>query len=65
MNRTVLITSVGILLGAVAGYLYYHFYGCTNGCSITGSPLNSTLYGSFMGGLLVNTFTKDTEQQQN
>ena len=65
MKRTVLITSLGVLLGAVAGYMYYHFYGCTNGKSITSSPLNSTLYGSFMGGLLVTTFTTGSEQKQN
>ncbi|MBK7296922.1 MAG: hypothetical protein IPI91_09920 [Flavobacteriales bacterium] len=65
MKRTVLYTSLGILIGAVSGYLYYHFYGCTNGCSITGSPINSTLYGSFMGGLLVNTFKKDNKQEQH
>ncbi|MBP6311615.1 MAG: hypothetical protein WAR83_02950 [Flavobacteriales bacterium] len=63
MKRTILYTSLGVLLGAVAGYLYYHFYGCTNGCSITGSPINSTLYGSFMGGLLVNTFKKDNKHE--
>ncbi|MFN4082303.1 MAG: DUF6132 family protein [Bacteroidia bacterium] len=44
---------IGVALGAVAGYAYYYFIGCTNGtCAITSNPLNSTLYGIFMGGLL-------------
>jgi hypothetical protein len=51
------ITITGIFLGAVAGYLYYHFVGCASGtCSITSQPVNSTLYGAMMGGLLLNMF---------
>ncbi len=47
----------GIILGATAGYMYWYFIGCVSGtCPITSSPVNSTLYGSVMGGLLVNTF---------
>ncbi|MBL0109676.1 MAG: hypothetical protein IPP42_01935 [Saprospiraceae bacterium] len=41
---------LGVILGAIAGYSYFHFVGCTSGtCAITSSPLNSTLYGSLMG----------------
>jgi Family of unknown function (DUF6132) len=48
---------VGVVLGATAGYLYYHFVGCASGsCAITSSPVNSTLYGALMGGLLLNIF---------
>ncbi|MES1197922.1 MAG: DUF6132 family protein, partial [Chitinophagaceae bacterium] len=42
---------IGIIVGAIGGYLYYHYIGCSGGtCSITSKPLNSTLYGSLMGG---------------
>lgn len=52
-------TILGILLGAILGYLYYHFVGCSSGiCNITSKPLNSTLYGAMMGGLLLNIFEK-------
>lgn len=52
-------TGIGILIGAIAGYAYYHYVGCTSGtCAITSKPLNSTLYGSLMGGLLFNMFVK-------
>ena len=45
----------GTLLGAVGGYLYYHFIGCTSGsCAITSQPVNSTLYGALLGGLFLN-----------
>lgn len=50
---------IGIAVGAVAGYAYYYFVGCANGtCAITSKPLNSTLYGGFMGALLGDTFRK-------
>lgn len=42
-----------ILLGGIAGYAYYYFIGCASGtCAITSKPLNSTMYGMLMGGLL-------------
>jgi hypothetical protein len=50
---------LGAAIGAVAGFLYWKFYGCTNGCTITGSPLNSTLYMAFMGALVPGMFKKD------
>jgi hypothetical protein len=54
------LTITGVILGAVGGYLYYHFVGCASGtCAITSKPLNSTLYGALMGGLFFNIFQKD------
>ena len=51
------LTIIGALIGLVGGYLYYHFIGCNSGtCAITSKPLNSTLYGGLMGGLLLNMF---------
>lgn len=48
---------LGVLLGAAAGYAYYHFIGCASGsCAITSSPVNSTAYGALMGYLLVGSF---------
>ncbi len=53
-------TIIGIIAGTIGGYLYYHFVGCASGtCSITSKPLNSTLYGAMMGGLLLNIFQKE------
>jgi len=46
---------IGVIIGAIGGYLYYYFIGCASGtCAITSKPMNSTLYGAFMGGLLLN-----------
>ncbi|MEO8147808.1 MAG: DUF6132 family protein [Bacteroidia bacterium] len=54
------LTIIGIIAGALGGYLYYYLVGCASGtCLITSKPLNSTLYGAVMGGLLFNTFQKE------
>jgi hypothetical protein len=64
MNKKgIIITVIGVLVGAISGYLYYHFVGCASGtCSFTSKPLNSTLYGSLMGGLLFNLFVKSEKK---
>ena len=50
-------TLLGAALGALGGYLYWYFVGCADGtCPITSSPLNSTLWGAVMGGLLLTMF---------
>ena len=52
-----IITGIGVAVGLIAGYAYYHYVGCAAGtCAITSKPLNSTLYGGLMGGLLFNMF---------
>ena len=54
---------LGIILGSVAGFAYYYFIGCASGtCLITSRPLNSTLYGGMMGGMLSNIFVKNKNQ---
>lgn len=57
-------TVAGVVLGAVAGWFYWRHWGCTNGCAITGSPVNSTLYGAVMGALVINLFRKDNAAEQ-
>jgi hypothetical protein len=50
---------IGILVGGVLGYAYYHFVGCNSGtCAITSKPLNSTLYGAVMGLLFFSSIIK-------
>ncbi|WP_339887899.1 DUF6132 family protein [uncultured Flavobacterium sp.] len=54
-----IITGIGMVIGLIAGYAYYYFIGCVSGtCAITSKPLNSTLYGGLMSGLLFNIFVK-------
>lgn len=43
--------------GMVGGYLYWRYVGCTTGtCPITSSPVNSSIWGAAMGGLLLSSF---------
>jgi len=53
---------IGIVLGAIAGWLYWHFVGCSSGtCAITSKPMNSSLYGALMGYLVAGMFKKDVK----
>ncbi len=62
-KKAILITGIGIVVGAIAGYLYYFYVGCASGtCAITSKPLNSTLYGALIGGLVFNMFVKSPKK---
>jgi hypothetical protein len=55
---------IGIVAGAALGFSYWYFIGCNTGtCLITSSPVNSTIYGSFMGVLLVNSFSGNQKKK--
>lgn len=39
-----------VLIGAILGYAYWYFIGCTTGtCPITSNPYTTTAYGALMG----------------
>ncbi|MFN3969427.1 DUF6132 family protein [Flavobacterium sp.] len=64
-QKAILITVLGVLVGGLLGYAYYHYVGCANGtCAITSKPLNSTLYGGLMGGLLFNVLVSKSKQDK-
>lgn len=66
LNKTTLLAIVGAGIGVVGGYLYWFYIGCTTGtCAITSSPINSSLYGALMGGLLFSTFTNKKETEND
>ncbi len=56
---------IGILIGAIGGYLYYAKIGCSSGsCAISSNPYISTLWGAAMGYLLGDMFnTKPKEKK--
>jgi uncharacterized membrane protein YdjX (TVP38/TMEM64 family) len=52
----------GALIGAIGGFIYWKYVGCLTGtCAITSSPVNSTIYFSFMGALLFSVFKKEKQ----
>ena len=62
-KKALLLTGIGITIGALAGYAYYFYVGCASGtCAITSKPLNSTLYGALMGGLIFNMLVKEKKK---
>lgn len=64
-KKSVYILVIGVLVGAIGGYVYYYYIGCASGtCAITSKPVNSTLYGALMGGLLFNLFVNDKKNEK-
>ncbi len=44
-----------VVIGGMAGFLYYKFIGCRSGaCMITSNPYISTIYGAVMGALVAS-----------
>jgi len=51
-KKRIPIILTALVMGAILGYAYYYFVGCSNNsCSITSSPLNSILTGMLIGGI--------------
>jgi Family of unknown function (DUF6132) len=56
--------SIGIVLGAFVGFMYWKLIGCHSGtCMITSKWHNSTVYGAVMGGLFLSIFRKETNKK--
>lgn len=59
---------IGIIVGGIAGFIYYKEIGCSSGsCAISSNPYNSTIYFAIMGGLLASIIKKEskTDKKQN
>ncbi|KXK42039.1 MAG: hypothetical protein UZ11_BCD004001570 [Bacteroidetes bacterium OLB11] len=58
-------TIIGITVGTISGFLYWKYIGCASGtCAITSKPLNSSVYGAIMGGLIFSMFQKENNKKQ-
>lgn len=45
-----------VILGGLAGFLYYFYIGCASGtCGITSNPFSSILMGGAMGYFIANS----------
>jgi xanthine/uracil permease len=53
------IAIIGLIVGAIGGYVYYWQVGCVSGtCAITSNPWMSTAWGSAFGYLVFDMFSK-------
>lgn len=49
----------GIVIGAIAGFSYWYFWGCSNGrCMLKSNPYYMTAYGTLLGGLFFTLLKK-------
>ena len=56
-SRNTIKNFLGLLAGALGGFLYYRLVGCTSGtCAITSRPYMSILWGGLMGYLVADIF---------
>lgn len=59
------LTILGVVAGAIGGFLYWRFVGCSTGtCPITSSPVNSSIWGAVMGGLLLSMFKREKDSAE-
>lgn len=58
-----LFSIIGLVVGAIGGYIYYLQVGCESGtCPITSSPYASIAWGAAMGYLLGDMFNKPADK---
>jgi H+/Cl- antiporter ClcA len=56
---------IGVIVGAIGGFLYYHYYGCVTGsCPITSNPWITTIWGAVMGYLVVGIFKPSKKRKK-
>ena len=56
----------GGILGALAGFAYWYFIGCTSGsCPIQSQWQNSTLYGALIGFVLASGPSKPAKREKD
>jgi len=56
---------VGVLIGAVAGFAYWYYIGCTSGtCPIQSNWHTSTLYGGLIGYILPKSPDKNSDKKE-
>ena len=55
--KRLLAPAIGLVLGAISGYVYYRFWGCTNGCPLKSSAPLMTAYGGILGAVLLSTIS--------
>lgn len=56
---------IGMVVGVIAGYIYYIKVGCTSGsCPITSNPWMTMLWGLMMGYLVGDMFNVEKKKEK-
>ena len=59
LNKISPISVIGMIVGAIGGYIYYAQIGCVSGtCAITSNPWMSTAWGAAFGYLIFDMLFK-------
>jgi hypothetical protein len=63
-GRISLLTLLGMVIGAIGGYIYYAQVGCISGtCAITSNPWMSIAWGGAFGYLVFDMFDKKKSKE--
>ena len=58
LKKISLLSVIGLVVGAIGGYIYYAQVGCVSGtCAITSNPWMSTAWGAAFGYLVFDMFS--------
>lgn len=58
-GRVSYLSLIGLVIGAIGGYIYYAQVGCVSGtCAITSNPWMSIAWGGAFGYLIFDMFEK-------
>ena len=67
LKKIPIVALVGLIIGAIGGYIYYAMVGCVSGtCAITSNPWMSTAWGAAFGYLvfdMLNSRKKKDNQE--
>ena len=57
---------IGVVLGAMGGFAYYYFVGCSTGsCPLSSNPYLMTIWGIFFGSVLFFKQEKKEKTKQH
>jgi hypothetical protein len=63
-KKKVFTVSIGVAVGLIGGYAYWHFVGCTSGtCPLTSNWYSSTLVGGLFGYLISDSFKSKKKEE--
>jgi len=63
-GRIPVLAAIGLVVGAIGGYIYYIKVGCASGtCAITSNPWMSTAWGGAFGYLIFDMFNQKKKKE--